>query len=83
MGFLHYIPGPLSDAEAAVIADAINSIDDRRSFAMDYMNGCDVKVCVFKNGNRLEIADKWYDHTPEQLKELLDCFLDGSNEKEL
>ena len=67
LGILHYEEGGLTDQEAeSLIID-----DERWPLAMDYVKGRACKMRVYKDGDRLYIHKKWYDHTDEQLKELL------------
>lgn len=70
MGFLHYKEGPLSDAEAAqVVGNPHRS--PSVALCMDYVFGRACKMTVFRNGDNLEIHERWYDHSPEDLQELL------------
>jgi len=71
LGFLHYNPQPLTDEEAEKY---IFKKDNSCIVMMDYVKGRSCKMNVFKNGDIFEISDKWYDHTDNQLKELLNEF---------
>ena len=63
LGFLHFTPKPLSDEEAKELI-CNGELD------MDYVHGRACKMNVRDN----KINDAWYDHTDDQLKELLDAF---------
>jgi len=73
LGFLHYESGGLSDEEAQFIVDNCYN-PTRFAVAMDYVKGRACKMTVHKNGDKLEIKDSWYDHSENQLKELLSHF---------
>ena len=70
MGFLHFAAGGISD-------DLVNHIiengkkDPDCAVEMDYVGGRCCKFDVSKEGNKLLIPDKWFDHTDEEYKELL------------
>ena len=68
MGFMHFKDGPLSDADAKNLV----SDDDRVALSMDYVHGRACKLTVFKDDEGLWIRDSWFDHTPDQLSELLE-----------
>lgn len=70
MGFLHYQPKPLTDDEANNLVKE----DGRWPLDMDYVNGRACKMTVFRDGDKLHIHDNWYDHSSEQLNELLSAF---------
>lgn len=65
MGFLHFKEGNMSDEDAKKIIESPLGVD------MDYVHGRAVKFWVKKEGNRLFVQDRWYDHSDDQLKELL------------
>lgn len=65
LGFLHFQEGGMSDEEAKEI------IESRRGINMDYVKGRAVKFWVKKEGDRMFVRDSWYDHSDDQLKELL------------
>ena len=67
LGFLHYQEGGLSDEEAKTL------IKENGNYVvnMDYVKGRACKMIVFRKNNKLLIQDSWYDHTDNQLKELL------------
>lgn len=71
LGFLDYTPKPLSDEEAEQI---LKWGDDRIALRMDYVRGRACKITVYRRDDRLKINDNWYDHTDEQLVELLRRF---------
>lgn len=68
LGFLSMQDGPLSDEDAAdCIYDSGSCV-----VAMDYVHGRGCKMNVFRTSDgRLTINAPWYDHTDEQLQELL------------
>ena len=70
MGFVHFQEGGLTDEEAEAI---INRCKNSPYYAvdMDYIKGRAVKLAVAKEGDKLFIPDSWYDHSEEQLQELL------------
>ncbi len=70
LGHLHYKPGELSQEEAEQLVD-LNLDDGRVALSMDYVNGRCCKMMVFRNRDRLEIQDTWFDHSTDQLNELL------------
>jgi hypothetical protein len=68
MGFLHARAGSLTEEQAKML------IKDHGRFPvnMDYVVGRAVKLSVHRTAEgKLEIADTWFDHTPEQLQQLL------------
>ncbi len=70
MGFLHYTPAELTDDEVNELID----MDPHNQWPvhLDYVKGRAVKFGVKREGDRLVIPrDDWYDHTPDQLQELL------------
>lgn len=70
LGYLHYKDGPLPQPELeAIVARHAESRDLAAS--MDYVMGRAVKLVVFRKGDKLEIRDEWFDHSPDQLAELL------------
>lgn len=70
LGVLHARPGGLSDADAQEIIDR-ESDDGHIAASMDYVHGRQCKMTVFRKNGRLEIPQQWFDHTPQQLGELL------------
>ena len=82
MGFLHFIPKPLTDDEAN---NCIKDVKDQSDIAvnMDYVIGRSCKMVVFLEDNKdLVIRIPWYDHTDMQLKKLLDTMKVSYNEKD-
>ena len=74
MGFLHFVPGPLSDEEAKAILLAERERSQGSCvFHLDYVKGrcCKFGVWVDSATGKLYTQDSWYDHTPEQLTTLL------------
>lgn len=70
MGFLQAADEPLTDDEANEILASFKN-DKFDAVSMDYVKGRAVKFHVIRSGDQLFIADTWYDHTDEQLKQLL------------
>ena len=69
LGFLHAKDGELSDEEAQrLIQD-----DPYMPLRMDYVHGRACKLGVYKIKERLYIYDMWYDHTDDDLEELLEA----------
>ena len=71
MGILHYKAGELSeeDAKAIVKRDETSSTC---ALSMDYVHGRACKMGVRREpDNRLSISDRWYDHTSQDLQDLL------------
>lgn len=67
MGMLHYKPGGLTDDEAKSLIQSDGIVD------MDYVKGRACKMYVTRKEGKLVIPrDNWYDHTDEQLAELLE-----------
>lgn len=67
IGILHYKEGILSNEEVISLLHPLNPI----IIDMDYVKGRACKMQVFKIKENLFIRDNWYDHTNEQLRELL------------
>ena len=67
MGFLHFRSGELEDeiAKQLVYHESLYPLD------LDYVNGRACKMTVVKKEDKLFIDDVWFDHTDNQLKELL------------
>lgn len=71
MGFLHARDGELSqeDAEALVLRERAGG---RVKLGMDYVHGRAVKLTVLSDDDgKLWISNRWYDHNPHQLQQLL------------
>ncbi len=67
LGMMHFQPGGLSDEEAKSLIQSNGTVD------MDYVKGRACKMYVSPKDGRLVIMrDNWYDHTDEQLAELLE-----------
>jgi hypothetical protein len=67
MGFLHFTPGPLPE-------DQVEFLVTSRGFdglSLDYVNGRAVKLWVKSEADRDYLPVRWYDHTPDQLRDLL------------
>ena len=69
LGFLHFEDGGLSDEEAQNI---VRVDDPRMPVHMDYVKGRACKMRVYKEGDKLYIYDSWHDHSPDQLRALLE-----------
>lgn len=68
MGILHYEEGSLTDDEAKSMVTE----GDRCPLSLDYVKGRACKLTVFADGDRLYIPNNWYDHSPDQLKQLVE-----------
>lgn len=73
LGFIHFQSGGLNEDEAQQLLDSRKN-DSRLALNMDYVNGRACKMMVFRTGELLEINDNWYDHTDDQLQQLLAHF---------
>lgn len=63
--------GGLPDDQVAEIVE--RGKDDRMlAVSMDYVNGRSCKFSVRRDGERLFINNKWYDHSDNQLRDLLE-----------
>lgn len=71
MGVIHFTPEALTDEEASVL---LSRESGSRSVALslDYVKGRAVKLTVWRDGETLTTRDEWFDHSPEQFRELLD-----------
>ena len=67
MGFLHAKSGGLSDEQAKSLIQ-----EGRIALRMDYVSGRACKMTVFRDQGKLLIRDNWYDHSENQLMELID-----------
>lgn len=70
MGYIHFREGPLSDADAQAILD-IQQPSYGAILSMDYVKGRSVKLTVFQQDDKLYVRNDWFDHSEDQLKELL------------
>lgn len=68
LGHMHFKSGSLTDEQAKSL---INE-DCRTPITLDYVAGRACKLTVFKNGEKLYIRNSWYDHSEDQLLELID-----------
>lgn len=68
MGFLHFQPGPLPDHIAPRL---VGNEDSDFPVNLDYVAGRGVKLTVTRNGGRLYVPDRWFDHSAEQYSQLL------------
>ena len=74
LGFLHFTPNPLTDAEAEDLVATFKK-DKICALYMDYVNGraCKMSVSRAEDG-KLTIPDNWYDHTDRIYQQLLSHF---------
>lgn len=70
LGLWHARPGDLPQEDAQQCVD-IWKDDTAIALSLDYLVGRACKMTVFRQGGKLWINDCWYDHTDEQLRELL------------
>lgn len=73
LGFLHFVDNQLETKEAQDIINVFKK-NTRLALSLDYVQGRACKMDVFKEKDKLFITMPWYDHTDEQLKELLKIF---------
>jgi len=71
MGMMHYRAGTLTDDEAAALVRRCEGRSDI-ALSLDYVMGRACKLTVFRNGDRLEIDDRWFDHSARDHAELLE-----------
>ena len=69
MGFMHYEEGELHDD---IVSTILGQGDEDIAISMDYVNGRSCKMNVFKKDGKLFIRDDWYDHSTEDLRDLLE-----------
>lgn len=69
LGMLHYQPDHTLSGDDA--RQMIDKDDDRCVLSMDYVMGRACKLTVFNEDGKLYLHDSWYDHTDQQLQELL------------
>jgi len=72
LGHLHFTDDPLTDEEAAKYIQKPDYSD--AIINMDYVKGRCCKMVVWEEDDRLYISKSWYDHTDNQLKDLLKFF---------
>jgi len=70
MGFLHYEASDLPEEDVQEIIHR-NDKSSRIAVSMDYVKGRYVKMTIFKEGERIFINKEWFDHTQQQLDDLL------------
>ena len=71
LGGLHYQPGDLSDDEVAAIIERGKG-DRQCAVYMDYIKGRSCKFSVMRSeGGKFFIKGRWYDHSDEDLRNLL------------
>jgi hypothetical protein len=73
LGMLHYKPDPLSkeDISEWVASIAAHQGGNDIALNMDYVLGRCCKMVVWRRQDRLYIRDDWYDHSPDELAQLL------------
>lgn len=70
LGYLHHREGDLDDETVAAILDQ-GKDHDLFPVRMDYVHGRSIKLTVRRINNKLYIPSSWYDHSAQQLAELL------------
>jgi hypothetical protein len=70
LGFIHATPAPLADDEARAIVERERP-GGFIALSMDYVRGRACKMSVHREGEKLTIPDRWFDHSDDQLDELL------------
>jgi len=73
LGFMQFTDNPLDTKEAEELINTYKN-DGYSALSLDYIHGRACKMIVFKENNELFINSVWYDHTDEQLKQLLNTF---------
>lgn len=68
LGFLHYEDGGLSDEEASHFVNEGSPVP----VSLEYVKGRACKLSVFRQGGKLFINDFWFDHSEDQLLQLID-----------
>lgn len=68
LGFIHARAGELTDDQAKSL---INEDSPSIVVEMDYVLGRQCKFVVFKRGDRMYTHRRWYDHTDDQLRNLM------------
>lgn len=71
MGFIHFEEGPLPDDLADAIV-AHRKDDSYIALSMDYVKGRACKMVMWRDGDKLVIRNTWFDHHPDDLRELLE-----------
>lgn len=69
MGFVHFEEGELDKDSINKIIDKTNN--DYCALSMDYVKGRAVKLTVFKEDGKLFIPNRWFDHSEEDLINLI------------
>lgn len=69
MGFMHYRPGPIPEE---LVEDILKDTSSYCALSMDYVMGRAVKLSVHKDGDKLSLPDKWFDHDNGTYQILLD-----------
>ncbi len=69
LGHLHYEKGGLSDEETNALIDC--EPRGRVILSLDYLKGRACKFHVRREDDKLFISPRWYDHSADDLKELL------------
>lgn len=67
MGILHYQPGPLPEDVAAELVHKEGPI----AVSLDYVQGRACKMVVWREGERLLVAPRWFDHSDSNFDALL------------
>jgi hypothetical protein len=70
LGMMHFKPG---DIDAVTVAQIVARDDGKNQVAisMDYVHSRAVKLTVFRENGRLWIRDEWFDHSSDDLSDLL------------
>lgn len=71
LGVFHFQPGDLSDEDVAAIIECGKG-DRMCAVSMDYVRGRSCKFTVSRaDGGKLFIKSRWYDHSDEDIRNLL------------
>lgn len=71
MGYLHYTPGELTDAEAQEVLDLSTTAGHDLTVFMDYVKGRCCKFNVWDEGDKLMARSYWLDHSTAKYAALL------------
>jgi hypothetical protein len=75
LGFLHFKEGQLAGDDVDKLLSmgtyATRSGRDGPIVSLDYVHGRACKFTVWRKGDRMLVGDRWFDHSPEQLQDLL------------
>lgn len=68
---MHFTEGPLTDEELDALVAHYKKYDIRGGVHLDYVKGRQCKFRVLAQDDKKYIELDWYDHSPEDTKELV------------